>query len=31
MYINRGLGWSFLPIRGSCPPEIVVIEWVQED
>ena len=28
MYINRGLGWSFLPIRGSCPPEIVVIEWV---
>ena len=31
MYINRGLGWSFLPIRWNCPPEIVLIEWVSED
>jgi predicted MPP superfamily phosphohydrolase len=27
MYVNRGLGWSLLPIRLSCPPEIVVIDW----
>jgi predicted MPP superfamily phosphohydrolase len=29
LYINRGLGWSFLPIRWNCPPEIVLIEWVE--
>jgi predicted MPP superfamily phosphohydrolase len=28
MYVNRGLGWSILPIRLNCPPEIVLIEWV---
>ncbi len=27
LYVNRGLGWSLLPIRLSCPPEIVVIDW----
>lgn len=27
MYVNRGLGWSLLPIRWNCPPEIVVVEW----
>jgi predicted MPP superfamily phosphohydrolase len=27
MYVNRGLGWTFVPIRVNCPPEIVVIEW----
>jgi uncharacterized protein len=27
LYINRGLGWSFLPIRWNCQPEIAVIEW----
>lgn len=27
LYVNRGLGWSMLPIRLSCPPEIVVIDW----
>jgi len=27
LYINRGLGWSMLPIRLNCPPEIVVIDW----
>jgi predicted MPP superfamily phosphohydrolase len=26
--VNRGLGWSILPVRWSCPPEIVLIEWV---
>lgn len=28
LYVNRGLGWSMLPIRLSCPPEIVVLDWV---
>jgi predicted MPP superfamily phosphohydrolase len=27
LYVTRGLGWSLLPIRWSCPPEIVLIEW----
>lgn len=27
LYINRGVGWSLLPIRLSCPPEIVAIDW----
>ncbi|TAJ26832.1 MAG: hypothetical protein EPO64_05980 [Nitrospirae bacterium] len=27
LYINRGIGWSLLPIRWSCPPEILVIDW----
>ncbi|MDF0665379.1 MAG: metallophosphoesterase [Nitrospira sp.] len=30
LYVNRGLGWSFLPFRFNCRPEIAVIEWVQE-
>lgn len=30
LYVNRGLGWSFLPFRLNCRPEIAVIEWVQE-
>jgi len=28
LYVNRGLGWSFLPFRFNCRPEIAVIEWV---
>ncbi len=28
LYVNRGLGWSFLPFRWNCRPEIAVIEWV---
>lgn len=28
MYVNRGVGWSGLPIRLSCPPEILVIDWI---
>jgi len=28
LYVNRGLGWSFLPFRLNCRPEIAVIEWV---
>src|SRR5207249_10045304 len=31
VYVNRWLGWSLLPIRWNCPPEIVLIEWVPED
>ncbi|HJU06402.1 MAG TPA: metallophosphoesterase [Nitrospiraceae bacterium] len=27
LYVNRGIGWSLLPIRVNCPPEIAVIEW----
>lgn len=30
LYINRGLGWSFLPLRWNCKPEIVVIDWTNE-
>ena len=28
LYVNRGLGWSGLPFRYNCPPEILLIEWV---
>ena len=27
LYVNRGLGWSLMPIRWNCPPEIVLVEW----
>ena len=27
MYVTRGVGWSFLPVRWNCQPEIVLIEW----
>jgi hypothetical protein len=30
LYINRGLGWSFLPFRWNCLPEIAVIEWIED-
>lgn len=30
LYINRGLGWSFIPFRYRCKPEIGVIDWVNE-
>lgn len=30
LYINRGLGWSFIPFRYRCKPEIGVIHWVDE-
>jgi predicted MPP superfamily phosphohydrolase len=30
LYVNRGLGWSFLPFRYRCPPEIAVIDWTNE-
>jgi predicted MPP superfamily phosphohydrolase len=30
LYVNRGLGWSFLPLRWNCAPEIACIEWVNE-
>ena len=30
LYINRGLGWSFLPLRWNCTPEIACIEWVNQ-
>lgn len=27
LYVNRGIGWSALPVRINCPPEIVLLEW----
>ena len=30
LYVNRGLGWSFLPIRIRCRPEILAIDWIDE-
>ena len=27
LYVNRGLGWSMIPLRWNCAPEILVIEW----
>jgi predicted MPP superfamily phosphohydrolase len=27
LYVNRGLGWSFLPFRVNCRPEITLITW----
>jgi hypothetical protein len=30
LYVNRGMGWSGLPIRINCRPEVLVIEWVAE-
>jgi predicted MPP superfamily phosphohydrolase len=30
LYVNQGIGWSLLPIRWNCPPEIAVINWIEE-
>jgi predicted MPP superfamily phosphohydrolase len=30
LYVNRGLGWSFLPMRWNCRPEIAIIDWTNE-
>jgi predicted MPP superfamily phosphohydrolase len=30
LYVNRGLGWSFLPIRVRCRPEILAVDWVEQ-
>lgn len=30
LYVNRGMGWSFLPFRWNCEPEIAVIDWINE-
>lgn len=27
LYVNRGLGWSVLPVRLNCVPEILVLDW----
>ncbi len=26
MYVNRGLGWSFAPLRLNCPPEVTILD-----
>lgn len=28
MYVNRGIGWSILPLRVNCRPELLTIDWV---
>lgn len=28
LYVNRGLGWSLLPLRWNCAPEVLLLEWV---
>jgi predicted MPP superfamily phosphohydrolase len=28
LYVNRGLGWSLVPLRWNCSPEIVLLEWM---
>jgi len=28
VFISKGIGWSFLPVRFNCPPEIAVLELV---
>lgn len=28
LYVNRGLGWSLLPLRWNCAPEILLVEWI---
>lgn len=30
LHVTRGLGWSLLPVRFRCPPEIVLIEWSEK-
>lgn len=30
LYVNRGLGWSFIPLRWNCQPEVALIEWTAE-
>ena len=27
LYVNRGLGWSVIPMRMNCTPEILLLEW----
>lgn len=27
LYVSRGLGWSVIPMRVNCTPEIVLLEW----
>ena len=31
LYINRGLGWSFIPLRWNCTPEIACIDWIHAE
>ena len=31
LYINRGLGWSFIPLRWNCTPEIACIVWIHAE
>ena len=27
LYVNQGMGWTLLPIRINCKPEILTIDW----
>ncbi len=31
LYVNKGFGWSLLPIRINCSPEILIIDWKDGD
>ncbi len=31
LYVNRGVGWSLLPVRVNCRPEVLTIDWVAEE
>lgn len=30
LYVNSGVGWSVVPVRVNCQPEILTIDWVAE-
>ncbi len=31
LYVNKGLGWSALPVRINCRPEILIVDWTNDD
>lgn len=31
LYVNSGVGWSVLPVRVNCRPELLTIDWVAEE
>ena len=31
LFISRGIGWTIVPVRFNCAPEIAILELVQEE
>lgn len=31
LYVNSGVGWSVLPLRVNCRPELLTIDWVADE